>query len=345
MHPATLSPSLCCPRCLQRSLQQRIAATFRLLAAHCPSVAALPTCRRTDAVAPAGAMRSAIHALRSRARLGLGWLNIPSPQARSASSAVSTTPGRRHGSPAPRVLPGGLLRGAAALADPERADGAGCAAHGGARHEAPGLLPEGLAVRGRPAKAVRVQVGRCRDAPILDRAVSSRWLPASVALRISHGRTEQLSFPRAGRPHRLPPHLSSRPVPLSARLFGQVVGRCPGTASLLHFTRHGCGATHTRAPKNPRAAHVPCFRSLALESTSIPRVERSHAGRVVCAGRTRTSTRRSSTTARASSSAPPPPRRRAWTPPPPTVHHAPSPCALTPYALTITLEHEPCPEP
>ena len=249
-------------------------------------------------------------------------------------------PGRRHGSPAPRVLPGGLLRGAAALADPERADGAGCAAHGGARHEAPGLLPEGLAVRGRPAKAVRVQVGRCRDEPILDRAVSSRWLPASVALRISRGRTEQLSF-SGGPPSPPPPPSQLQTRPSQRTPVRPSCGPVPGHSqpSPLH-TPWLWDGTYPRT-KDPRASHMPCFRSLALESTS----ERSHAGRAVRAGRTRTSTRRSSTTARASSSAPPPPRRRAWTPPPPTVHHAPSPCALTPYALTITLEHEPCPEP
>ena len=117
-----------------------------------------------------------------------------------------------------------MLRGAAALADAERADGAGCSAHGGARHEAPGLLPEGLAVRGRTAEAVRVQVGRCHDEPTLDRAVSSRWLPASVALRISHGRTEQLSFPPAGRPHRLPPPSQLQPRP-SQRTPVQPSGR------------------------------------------------------------------------------------------------------------------------
>ena len=135
-------------------------------------------------------MRCAIHALKSRACLNISrlevrlrWLNIPSA-GQICELGRLHDPGRRHGSPAPRVLPGGLLRGAAALADAERADGAGCSAHGGARHEAPGLLPEGLAVRGRPAKAVRVQVGRCHDEPTLDRRLAlvgclHPWLCAS----------------------------------------------------------------------------------------------------------------------------------------------------------------------
>ena len=193
----------------------------------------------------------------------------PFPAGRSASSAVSTTPGRRHGSPPRRVLPGGLLRGAAALADAERADGAGCSAHGGARHEAPGLLPEGLAVRGRPAKAVRVQVGRCRNEPALDRAASPHWLPASVALRISHGRTEQLSFPRAGRPHRLPPFSAPDPSIAAHASAAKWQAGARAYPAFSTFTRHGCGATHTRAPKNPRASHEPCF---PLSCPSSPRV-------------------------------------------------------------------------
>ena len=279
-------------------------------------------------------MRCAIHALKSPACLKISrlenvrWLNIPSA-GQICELGRLHDPGRRHGSPPRRVLPGGLLRGAAALADPERADGAGCAAHGGARHEAPGLLPEGLAVRGGPAEAVRVQVGRCHDEPTLDRAVSSHWLPASVALRISHGRTAAAFVPAGGPPSPPPPLLSSSPVPLSARQFSPVAGRRTSTASLPHLH------THNTYPRTKEPASV-ARAVLPLSCPSSPRVERSDAGRVVRAGRTRTSTRRSSTTARASSSAPPPPRRRAWTPPPPTVHHAPSP---------DTLEHEPYPEP
>ena len=140
---------------------------------------------------------------------------------------------------------------------------------------------------------------------------------------------QQLSFPPAGRPHRLPPLLSSSPVPRSARQFSQVAGRRTGIASLPHLH------THNTYPRTKEPASV-ARAVLPLSCPSSPRVERSHAGRVVRAGRTRTSTRRSSTTARASSSAPPPPRRRAWTPPPPTVHHAPSP-----YALTTRPHHTP----
>ena len=212
-------------------------------------------------------MRCAIHALRSRAcvkisslqcELSVRWLNIPSA-GQICELGRLHDPGRRHGSPPRRVLPGGLLRGAAALADAERADGAGCSAHGGARHEAPGLLPEGLAVRGGPAEAVRVQVRRCHDEPTLDRAVSSYWLPASVALRISHGRTEQLSFPPAGRPHRLPPFSAPAPSLSAHASSAQWQAGARAQPAFPTFTR----TTHTRAPKNPRASHVPCFRSLA----------------------------------------------------------------------------------
>ena len=282
-------------------------------------------------------MRCAIHALRSRACLKISslvrarevrWLNIPSA-GQICELGRLHDPGRRHGSPPRRVLPGGLLRGAAALADPERADGAGCAAHGGARHEAPGLLPEGLAVRGGPAEAVRVQVGRCHDEPTLDRAVSSHWLPASVALRISHGRTAAAIVPAGGPPSPPPPPSQLQPRP-SQRTPVQPSGRPAHEHSQPSPPSH---AQHIPAHQRTRERRT--SRASALLPSSA-RVERSHAGRVVRAGRTRTSTRRSSTTARASSSAPPPPRRRAWTPPPPTVHHAPSP---------DTLEHEPYPEP
>ena len=222
-------------------------------------------------------MRCAIHGLKSRACLKISdlsetpsrvrWLNIPSA-GQICELGRLHDPGRRHGSPPRRVLPGGLLRGAAALADPERADGAGCAAHGGARHEAPGLLPEGLAVRGRPAKAVRVQVGRCHDEPTLDRAVSSHWLPASVALRISHGRTAAAFVPAGGPPSPPPPPFSAPAPSLSAHASSaQWQAGAQAQPAFPTFTR----TTNTRAPKNPRASHVPCFRSLA------PRVHESSA--------------------------------------------------------------------
>ena len=139
---------------------------------------------------------------------------------------------------------------------------------------------------------------------------------ASVALRISHGRTEQLSFPLAGRPHRLPPPSQLQPRP-SQRTPVQPSGRPAHGHSQPSPPAHAMVvAPHIPARQRTRERR-PC-RASALLPPSSPRFERTHAGRVVRAGRTRTSTRRSSTTARASSSAPPPPRRRAWRPPPPT---------------------------
>ena len=223
-------------------------------------------------------------------------------------------PGRRHGSPPPRVLPGGLLRGAAALAGAEHADGAGCSAHGGARHEAPRLLPEGLAVRGRPAEAVRVQVGRCRDEPTLDRAASPRCCIRSSAHLT---RTHRAAFVPAGGPPSPPPPPSQLQPRPSQRTPVQPSGRPAHGHSQPSPPAHAMVvAPHIPARQRTRERR-PC-RASALLPPSSPRFERTHAGRVVRAGRTRTSTRRSSTTARASSSAPPPPRRRAWRPPPPT---------------------------
>ena len=78
---------------------------------------------------------------------------------------------------------------------------------------------------------------------------------------------QQLSFPRAGRPHRLPPLLSSSPVPLSARQFSPVAGRRTSTASLPHLH------THNTYPRTKEPASV----ARAVLPLSCPRVHESSA--------------------------------------------------------------------
>ena len=78
---------------------------------------------------------------------------------------------------------------------------------------------------------------------------------------------QQLSFPPAGRPHRLPPFSAPAPSLSAHASSAQWQAGARAQPAFPTFTR----TTHTRAPKNPRASHVPCFRSLA------PRVHESSA--------------------------------------------------------------------
>ena len=192
----------------------------------------------------------------------------PFPQARSASSAVSTTPAVAMA----RLLLVSCLVACCAALQPSLMLSARTA-QAAQRTAAPVMKRPDYFLRVSRSEAGRPRLCVFRWAVA---TTNPRWIGRLALIGCLHpwlcashtDAQQQLSFPRAGRPHRLPPFSAPDPSLSAHASSAKWQAGARAQPAFSTFTRHGCGATHTRAPKNPRASHVPCFRSLALECTS-----------------------------------------------------------------------------